>query len=172
MAPSSSLIGWFDDQLSRMQDDLFRNQFFDMPHLARVPFDPHRRSRLFDAMFANDAFDVQPTFHENPNKQQIECQLNTGCGDFFRPEDIEVNVKGRNVEFRARREEKSEDGHNYTVREVRRMFPVPEGADMEKLNAEMGTNGKVLLTAPLTKPAIENKQQKKGPVPIKINRTS
>ncbi|XP_018496378.1 uncharacterized protein LOC100903573 [Galendromus occidentalis] len=169
LEPSLSLISWFDDQMARMQGDLAQNRFFDVPEVGRIDFDPRRRSRLFDALFSNDAIDTAMKFHENPNKNRVECQVSTGCGDFFRPEDIEVNVKDRNVEFKARREQKSEDGHNYTVREVRRVFSVPENAEVDKLQAEMGPNGKVMLTAPLLKPKpIENKP--KGPVPIKINR--
>ena len=164
------LMDWFDHQMSRIQDDLVRNDFFDVPSLGRIVFDPYRRSRLFDALFSDhDATDIELSFHKNPNKNQIECQLSTGCGDFFRPEDIQLDVKDRKVEFTARREQKSDDGHNYTVREVRRVFNIPEEGDVEKLHAEMGPNGKVMLTAPLLKPQpIEKKSGE--PIPIKINR--
>ncbi|XP_003746933.2 alpha-crystallin A chain [Galendromus occidentalis] len=169
IAPSLSLVSWFDDQLSRMQGDLIQNSFFGIPEVGRIDFDPRRRSRLFDALFSNDAIETEMKFHENPKTNQVECQLSTGCGDFFRPEDIEVNVKDRNVEFKARREQKSEDGHNYTVREVRRVFRVPGNAAVDKLHAEMGPSGKVMLSAPLLEPKpIESKVD--GPVPIKINR--
>ncbi|XP_003746932.1 uncharacterized protein LOC100903141 [Galendromus occidentalis] len=170
LQPSLTLMSWFDDQLSRMQGDLIQNRFFDCPEVGRIDFGPRRRSRLFDALFSNDAIDTEMKFHENPNKNQVECQLSTGCGNFFRPEDIELNLKDRNLEFKARREEKSEDGHSYTIREVRRVVPVPETAEIEKLHAEMGPNGKVMLSAPLLKPKpLENKA--KTPVPIKINRS-
>ncbi|XP_003746929.1 uncharacterized protein LOC100902708 [Galendromus occidentalis] len=170
MGSSLPLMDWFDNQMARIQDDLAVNRFFDVPHIGRIAFDPHRRSRLFDALFSDDEpANMELTFHENPNKNQVECQLSTGCGDFFRPEDIQVNVKDRRVEFTARREQKSDDGHNYSVREVRRVFHVPKNADIEKLHAEMRPNGKVMLTAPLLNPKpIEKKSDK--PVPIKINR--
>ena len=166
-----SLLGWFDNQIARLQEDLFRHRFFDMPEVARVAFDPQRRSRLFDALFATDecSFAASPRFTHNPTRNQLECQLNTGCGDFFRPEDVEVNVNGRVVEFKARREDRSDDGNSYAVREVRRMLTVPEEADAEQLQAEMGLNGKLMITAPLLKPALE--YQPRGPVPIKINRS-
>lgn len=164
------LVDWFDNQISRLQDDLITNRYFDVPHIGRMAFDPHRRSRIFDALFADeDPKNLQLAFHENPNKNQVECELRTGCGDFFRPEDIQLNVKDRQVEFTARREQKSEDGHNFSVREVRRVFNVPKNADMDKLHAEMGPHGKIMITAPLLNPKpIEKKSDK--PVPIKINR--
>ena len=167
--PSLSLLDWFGDSLTRMEDDLVRNRFFGIPEVGRIDFDPHRKSRLFDALFSNENPQAEMRFYENPNKNQVECQLSTGCGDFFRPEDIQLNVKDRQVEFKARREQKSEDGRNYTVREVRRVFTVPENAEVDKLHAEMGPSGKVMLSAPLLKPKpVEDKP--KGPVPIKINR--
>ena len=165
---SLPLMDWFDNQIARIQDDLAVNRFFDVPQLGRLAFDPYKRARLFVALFADDeSKPSQLKFHENPNKNQVECQLSTGCGDFFRPEDIQLNVKDRQVEFTARREQKSEDGHNYSVREVRRVFTVPENADMDKLHAEMNANGKIMLTAPLLKP-IDKKSDK--PTAIKINR--
>jgi len=165
-------MGWFDNQVARLQEDLFRHQFFDMPHIPQVFFDPQRRSRLYDALFsADDECATLPAFHTNAKKNQIECQLQTGCGDFFRPEDVEVNVSGRNVEFKARREQKSDDGHSYSVREVRRMVTVPETADIERLRAQLAPNGKLMISAPLLTPpeAIEAPKHA-GPVPIKINR--
>ncbi|XP_018496374.1 uncharacterized protein LOC108864707 [Galendromus occidentalis] len=168
--PALSLVNWFGDQMTRMEDELMQHGMSDIPEVGRIDFDPWRRSRLFDALFSDDALQTEMKFHENPNKNQIECQLSTGCGDFFRPEDIELNVKDRNIEFKARREQKSEDGNNYTVREVRRIMTLPENAEIDKLHAEMGPNGKVMLSAPLLKPKpIEPKV--KGSVPIKINRT-
>jgi len=161
------LWGWFDNHMARMEEDLVRNRgFLDMPNMSMV-FDPERKLRMFDAMFTGGE-EMYPKFQENKEKNTLECQLNTGCGDFFRPEDIEVNINGRNVEFKAKREEKSEDGNNYSVREVRRFFTVPETADAERLEAQMAPHGKLMITAPLVTPAIE--QKKEGPVQIKINR--
>ncbi|XP_003737740.1 uncharacterized protein LOC100903582 [Galendromus occidentalis] len=167
---TTSVLGWFDNQMNRLQEDLHSLRFFGIPQVARVAFDPERRSRLFDALFDEDtSSNLRPQFSLNTAENRVECQLSTGCGDFFRPEDIEVNIKGRDVEFKARREENSDDRNSYSVREVRRLFTVPETADIEGLQAEIGPNGKVVLTAPLIKPAIENKPQQ-GPIPIKINR--
>lgn len=166
-----SLLGWFDDQVDRLQEDLHTHRFFGIPQAARLAFDPQRRSRLFDALFDEDvASSMQPQFNLNSVRNQVECQISTGCGDFFRPEDIEVNITGRTVEFKARREEKADDNQSYSVREVRRILTIPETADIERLQAEMGPHGKLVLTAPLIKPAIENKPQN-GLIPIKINRT-
>ncbi|OQR68649.1 hypothetical protein BIW11_04521 [Tropilaelaps mercedesae] len=168
----TSIVGWFNNQVSRLQDDLFRHRFFDMPNANQVFFDPQRRSRLFDALFSpTDEYATLPEFHTNPTTNQVECQLPTGCGDFFRPEDVVVNVTGRNVEFKARREQKSDDGHSYTVREVRRMVSVPENADVDRLQAEFSPNGKLTISAPLlTPPEAIEPLKSKGPVPIKINR--
>jgi len=151
--------------MARMEEDLVRNRgFLDMPNMSMV-FDPERKLRMFDAMFTGGE-EMYPKFQENKEKNTLECQLNTGCGDFFRPEDIEVNINGRNVEFKAKREEKSEDGNNYSVREVRRFFTVPETADAERLEAQMAPNGKLMITAPLVTPAIE--QKKEGPFRSKL----
>lgn len=165
-------MGWFDHQMTRLQEDLYRRSFYDMPQATQVFFDPQRRSRLFDALFApNDDYATMPTFHTNKAKNQIECQVPTGCGDFFRPEDIQVNVSGRNVEFKARREHKSEDGHSYAVREVRRIVTVPEHADVDRLKAELAPNGKLMIAAPLlTPPEAIEAPKPGGPVPLKINR--
>lgn len=169
----TSVIGWFDRQISRLQDDLFRHSFFDMPQANHMVLDPQRRSRLFDAMFSpqDEVLPLTPTFHTNRQKNQLECHVSTGCGDFFRPEDVEINVTGRNVEFKARREHKSADGHNYAVREVRRVMTIPENADIEKLHAELSPNGKLMITAPLvTPPEALEPPKPEGPIPIKINR--
>ena len=82
-----------------------------------------------------------------------------------------MNVSGRNVEFKARREQKSADGHSYAVREVRRMVTVPETADINGLHAEFAPNGKLMISAPLLTPPKAIEQPKAtAPVPIKINR--
>lgn len=52
----------------------------------------------------------------------MECLLNVARG--FKPENIEVNVKGRQVEMKARQEDSSEDGTNYSFREVSDPFSV------------------------------------------------
>ena len=164
------MLDWFDEQVARLQRSLHQNDFFNDPAVAGIDFDPGRRSRLFDALFAdNDVSGLELGFHENPSEDRVECQISTGCGDFFRPEDITLNVEGRRVEFIARREQKSEDGKNYTVREVRRVFVVPENADADKLNAEITVNGKVLITAPLLNPKPKEKSPN-DPVPLKINK--
>jgi len=167
---TSSLWSWFDNHIARMEDDLVRNRtLFPTEAFPQINsmFDPQRRQRLFDALFT-PADVTTPQFLENKTNNLLECELNTGCGDFFKPEDVEVNINGRNVEFRARREEKSDDGSSYSVREVRRLFTVPETADAERIEAQLAPNGKLMLTAPLNAPAIEYRRD--GPIPIKINR--
>jgi len=77
------------------------------------------------------------------------------------------------VEFKAKREDKSEDGNSYSVREVRRMFTVPESADADQIQASLSPSGRLMLEAPLVKPipALENKSKNPAePVPLKVNR--
>lgn len=166
---SLGLWNWFDEHLGRMENDLTRNRtLFPAELVSGITFNPERRQRLFDAL-CSPQDGTAPQFVENKGNHSLECHVNTGCGDFFRPEDVQVNINGRNVEFHAKREEKSDDGTSFTVRQVKRVFSVPETADAEKLEAHFTPHGKLVVTAPLLVPAVEEKKNN-GLVPVKINR--
>ncbi|OQR76519.1 hypothetical protein BIW11_00580 [Tropilaelaps mercedesae] len=167
------LFDWFEDHMRRIEDDFARNRSSLLPLDSTYRssfFAPDRRRRLFETWLRDE---FEPRVVENHSENAIEYHIPTGAGDFFKPDDLEVNVRGRDVEVRARREEKSDDGSSYALREVRRVVRVPEGVDVDRVAAEMRHNGKLIVKAPMERPPLENRNdnnQSSTVVPIKVNR--
>lgn len=155
--PWPFMIG-FDVRMRDMEDEPLR---------GHAGFGGLGGPSIFDALmpFRSPRFATPSTFRENPDKNQVECEVAVGGGGFFRPEDVEMNLEGRTVELIAQREMECDGG--YTRREIRRVLTVPETADIEKVEAEMLPNGRIMIKAPLLEPA-EKKSSK--PMEIKINR--
>ncbi|XP_018496751.1 heat shock protein Hsp-16.2-like [Galendromus occidentalis] len=166
------LFDWFEEHMRRIEDDFARNRSSLMPFekTAVSVFDPLRRRRVFDTLF-HDSDDFVPRVVENRTDNALEYHIPTGAGNSFKPEDLQVNVRGRDIEVKARREEKSDDGNAYALREVRRVVRVPEGVDVDKVAAEMRHNGKIIVKAPMSQPALtDTRDHYRSTVPLRVNR--
>jgi len=175
---NDTLFDWFNEHMRKMETDFFRKRstlipYYDSTHYPSYFFTPERRRRMYDSMFS--LWDDMPRIVENHRGDAIEYEMRTGARGFD-PEDVEVHVKGRNVEVKARKEKKSVDGNYYSLREVRQSVPMPDRVDVHRIAAEMeDDSGRLKIKAPLrsaydyTWPAVEYRNRH-ALVPIRIAR--
>jgi HSP20 family molecular chaperone IbpA len=81
----------------------------------------------------------------------------------FKPEDVNVSLKNRQVIIDAKMEEKSDDGHHRMYQEVTRQYTLPENVQVEKLRSLLSDDGVLSIEAP-----IAAKDGHPGPIEIPI----
>ncbi|OQR69350.1 hypothetical protein BIW11_12311 [Tropilaelaps mercedesae] len=169
------LWGWFDRKMEEMHEELMRERekiFGPTFGDVRGFLSPQRRLRMFDTMFPEcggfpHVGSPQPKFSKDARSGLLKLELETG--ELTEPEDVQVRVRGREVSFSAKSEKRSEDGRDYSFREIHRQFPVPDEANVERLEAKL-EGGKVVLTAP----PVEDRKKPRGhevDIPVKVLRS-
>lgn len=157
------------EELIRERKRIFGPTFGDV----RGFLSPQRRLRMFDTMFPENADfphrigSPQPRFSKDTKSGLLKLELETG--EKTEPEDVQVRVRGREISFSAKSEKRTNDGRDYSFREIHRQFSVPDEADVERLKAKL-EGGKVIITAP---PVEERKKQRPQEVdiPVKVLRS-
>ncbi|XP_003744426.1 alpha-crystallin B chain [Galendromus occidentalis] len=168
------LWDWFDRKMEEMHEDLVRERekiFGPTFGDVRGFLSPQRRQRMFDTMFPDrPGYHIgapQPPRFERDTKSGL-MRLELETGEEITPEEVEVKVHGRDVSFHAKHEKRSNDGRDYSFREIHRQFPVPEEANIERLEAKL-EGGKVVLTAPPFD--VRRKRKDELEIPVKVLRS-
>ncbi|CAF0899848.1 unnamed protein product [Adineta steineri] len=85
--------------------------------------------------------------------EKFRVQLNV---DGFTPESIKTRVEGRKVIVEAKQEDRQGDG-NYSIREIRKTYDLPEHADANNLASFVTPNNMLVVEVPVTHPHIERR---------------
>jgi len=73
----------------------------------------------------------------------------------YRPDELKVNVEGKELTVEAKHEEKGEG--NFVSRQFKRTVTLPEGCDAKTVTSNLSSDGVLMVTAPKSAKAIENK---------------
>jgi HSP20 family molecular chaperone IbpA len=150
----SNVLGDYDRQFRRMSRDMNRleNQFLGglaAPDLNMLNYSVPELVSLTDRNLISP-----PRIIDQEGKKLAQYNFDV---QGFRPEDINVKTTadGRLV-VSAKHEDKGDDYHSF--REFRRMVTIPEGMKVEEMKSRL-ENGVLCISAPLSAPALESKQQ-------------
>lgn len=85
----------------------------------------------------------------------------------FKPENVKVTLKDRDLTIQANMDEKSDDGLQRICQNITRQYSIPENVDLENMKSLLTENGILVIEAPLI-----GQKAKAGPRDIPIERTS
>jgi len=83
----------------------------------------------------------------SPRKDSEKFRLQVDVTGFH-PDNIKTNVDGRQIVVEARHEDRENEG-NYTRREIRRIYDLPEHADGNQLTSRVGANNTLMIEVPI-----------------------
>jgi HSP20 family molecular chaperone IbpA len=90
-----------------------------------------------------------------PQSDKFRVQLNVAG---FNPETIKTKVEGRKVIVEAKQEDRQSDG-DYSVREIRKTYELPEHADANRLASYVTPNNMLVVEVPIQNPETERRLQ-------------
>ena len=126
---------WFDFHLAPLPLSTFP-RFPLVPRSPRVAYRSKTRTTTTKSVdFTSPA--------KNAEKFRVQVDV-TG----FQPENIRTQVEGRQIVVEARHEDRENEG-NYTRREIRRIYDLPEQADATQLTSQVGANNTLMIEVPL-----------------------
>ncbi|CAF3084364.1 unnamed protein product [Rotaria socialis] len=91
-----------------------------------------------------------------PNLEKFRVQLNV-VG--FNPETIKTKVENGKVIVEAKQEERQPDG-DYNIHELRKSYPLPEHADVNRLASYVTPNKVLVIEVPIHNPEVERRRDK------------
>ncbi len=92
------------------------------------------------------------------NPEEFKTEINVQS---FKPEEISVKVKGREILIEGKHEER-EDVHGFISRQFRRRYTLPEEFDADTVTTYLDENGKMTVKA--QKPAIKGPTERVIPI--------
>merc|ERR1712198_757732 len=147
--PSVFSSSW-DDDFNRLHGRLLTS--FDVA--ADKLWQPSSSKWASDIMTVNDnSVDVK-------NEGDV-FQVTVESAD-FRPEELKVSTLNDNllkIEGRHVEEGSLENGNKYVSRQFSRSYTLPANCKVQEMKSSFG-NGKLVVTVPKTKPAIQDKSNK------------
>ncbi|CAF0861001.1 unnamed protein product [Adineta ricciae] len=85
--------------------------------------------------------------------EKFRVQLNVAG---FNPETIRTRVEGRRVVVEAKQEDRQGDG-DYSIREIRKTYDLPEHADASNLASYVTPNNMLVIEVPIFHPQVERR---------------
>jgi len=163
---------WFDEEWYRNRSLLDSYKY--------KTYDPLTRWRPYDTIFTNFD-DVAPArFVENRADNTLECHIPTGVhyDSFLAPEDVEVNIRGRDIEVKARKE--VNEGGMYKMKEFKKAVRLPDSVNAGLVTADLTKyTGTLIVKAPLLRPYRSSNYSTYTPIyrrdygntlPVRVNR--
>jgi HSP20 family molecular chaperone IbpA len=156
---------FFGDQLNFFDPwrdfDTFPTAFSTFPNSFRWINEPRRAARSSSSSYhtssnnlgnSNTLFPV--TNISSPAlSEKFRVQLNVAG---FNPETIKTRVEGRKVIVDAKQEDRQGNG-DYSVREIRKSYDLPEHADSTNLASFVTPNNMLVIEVPINAPRIERR---------------
>ena len=131
----------------------FSRTRFDLDNWFRPTFDLFDPFDEFDRHFSKNLFWLRrPFFHEpiewafEQPKQSEKYRINIDCTGYS-PKSLTVEYKGDKLNVIGREEVKIND-NDYSIKEFKKSYRLPENAEHEKL-ASYFTNGQLVVEVPL-----------------------
>jgi len=158
---------FFGDQLDFFDPwrdfDLFPTSLASVPNSFRWINEPRRLNRSsssFHSSSSNNSLgslgntllpvttSIVPSLSE-----KFRVQLNVAG---FNPDTIKTRVEGRKVVVEAKQEDRQSDG-DYSVREIRKTYELPEHADSVNLASFVTPNNMLVIEVPVNTPHLERR---------------
>jgi HSP20 family molecular chaperone IbpA len=155
LAPSILDSHFFDDIFDEINYDIYRMHHDLRRNMARVsPQEPI--SAGGDALIKSMKSIRDNIVTKDDGNQEFRLIVDVNA---FKPEEIDVKIKGKMLTINAKHEEKSEDSE--VVHQFTRSFTVPEDVDPESLVCSVSKDGVLTVKGPVGAPAIEAPPEKK-----------
>lgn len=124
----------------------------DIPML----FVPQSRAELRQQRYAKDH-----VWNWKPTTDDFQVTLNVKS---FKPEDISVKVKGREIIVEGKHDERQEEEHGYVSRHFTRRYVLPEPFDIDTVSTYLDADGKMTIKALKPQPTEEEKEEREIPI--------
>jgi len=143
---------FFGDQLDLFDPwndfDVFPTALTHRPHPFRWVNQPQRLTH---------SPGHQHQLNTKPHPEKFRVQLNVAG---FSPETVKTRVDGRKVIVEAKQEERQKDG-DYSIREIRKTYDLPEHADASQLASYVTPNNMLVIEVPIRNPEAERRLAEK-----------
>jgi len=158
---------FFGDQLSFFDPwrdfDTFPTALSTIPNSFRWINEPRRVTRQAASSFhttgnigaGNTLLPIVPPALPvlPPLSEKFRVQLNVAG---FNPDTIKTRVEGRKVIVDAKQEDRQNDG-DYSIREIRKTYELPEHADSTNLASFVTPNNMLVIEVPVNHPRLERR---------------
>jgi len=149
---------FFGDQLDLFDPwndfDVFPTALTMRPNAFRWVNQPQRLTH--SSCSGQNGHALQPS-SPAPHAEKFRVQLNVAG---FNPETVKTHVEGRKVIVEAKQEERQKDG-DYSIREIRKTYDLPEHADASQLASYVTPNNMLVIEVPIRNPEAERRLAEK-----------
>ena len=147
---------FFGDQLDLFDPwndfDIFPTALTARPHAFRWVNQPQRLTHS-----TSQSGQAAPPPSPAPHAEKFRVQLNVAG---FSPESVKTRVDGRKVIVEAKQEDRQNDG-DYSIREIRKTYDLPEHADASQLASYVTPNNMLVIEVPIRNPEAERRLAEK-----------
>ncbi|WKY02777.1 hypothetical protein Q1695_016223 [Nippostrongylus brasiliensis] len=116
----------------------------DFRHMERMMFTPLYRTAPFEV-----PSEANSEVIDNDTKFAITMDVSK-----FKPEDLKVNIDGRQLTIEGK--EEINDNHGYSMRSFVRQWMLPEDVNLESIRSSLNEAGRLSIEAPKITKAQEN----------------